>query len=82
MIAIASGTVTSIMRVVWSAVLVSVVVSGLFSLAVVSLIRASELRRTSRHAPAATVYTAVALVALAICLAAVVYGLVLVGQKR
>ena len=77
---IASSTLAEIVRVVWSSVLVSVLVTVLFSGAVVGLIRASELRRESRGGVAAA-YTAAALVALAICLAAVVYGLILVGQK-
>ena len=80
MTVLASSTVSEIVRVVWSSVLVSVLVSALFSGGVVGLIRASELRRASRGGAAAA-YTAAALVALAICLAAVVYGLILVGQK-
>lgn len=77
---IASSTLAEIVRVIWSSVLVSVAVTVLFAGAVVGLIRASELRRESRGG-VATACTAAALVALAICLAAVVYGLILVGQK-
>ena len=80
MMAIAAGTAAQILRVAWSSVLASVVVACMFSAAVVGLIRAGELRRTSRG-PAAAVYTASALFALAVCVAAVVYGLILVGQK-
>ncbi|MGH2860431.1 MAG: hypothetical protein ACRDLT_02880 [Solirubrobacteraceae bacterium] len=77
---LAGGTAANLLRVVWSSILASVVVSVLFAGAVAGLIRASELRRTSRG-PAALAYTAAALVALMICLAAVAYGIVLVGQK-
>jgi hypothetical protein len=80
MIVTAAGTVAEIVRVVWSSVLASVLVAVLFSAAVVGLIRAGELRRADRGGAAAAC-TAAALVALAICLIAVVYGLILVGQK-
>jgi hypothetical protein len=80
MIGFAAGTAAELLRVVWSSLLASVVVSVLFSGAVVGLIRASELRRTSR-AGAAAACTAAALIALAICLGAVAYGIVLVSQK-
>jgi hypothetical protein len=69
-----------IVRIVYTAILASVVVSAVFSFGVVGLIRASELRREKRDG-AAGLYTAGALVALAICLAATAYGIVLVGQK-
>jgi hypothetical protein len=77
---LAAGTAGDLLRVVWSSVLATVAVSILFSGAVVGLIRASELRRTHRR-PAAAVYTAAALAALIVCLAAVVYGIILVGRK-
>jgi hypothetical protein len=77
---LASSTLSEIVRIVWSSVLVSVIVAVLFSGGVVGLVRGSELRRESRGGAAAA-YTAAALVALAICLGAVVYGLILVGQK-
>ena len=76
----ASGTVADLLRVVWSSILASVVVSVMFSAGVVSLIRASELRRAQRGG-AATGYTAAAIIALACCVAAVVYGVILVSQK-
>jgi hypothetical protein len=75
------STASELIRVVWSSILASVVVSILFASAVVGLIRASELRRASRG-PAAAACTAAATVALLICLGAVVYGLILVGQKN
>ena len=77
---LATGAAGDLLRVVWSSILASVAVSVLFSGAVVGLIRASELRRTNRG-PAAAVFTAAALVALVLCLAAVVYGIILVGRK-
>jgi hypothetical protein len=76
----AASTLADIVRVVWSSVLASVLIAVLFSGGVVGLIRAGEMRRDSRGGAAAA-YTAAALVALAICLGAVVYGLILVGQK-
>jgi hypothetical protein len=79
MIVLAS-TASDLIRVVWSSIVASVAVSVLFSGAVVGLIRAGELRRENRG-PAAAVLTAGATVALLICVAAVVYGLILVGQK-
>lgn len=80
MTVLASGTFGDLVRVVWSSIAASLIVSVLFSGAVVGLIRAAELRRASRDSAAAA-YTAVALVALVVCLAAVVYGIILVGQK-
>jgi hypothetical protein len=76
----AAGTAADLLRVVWTSVVASVVVSILFSGAIVGLIRASELRRASRGGAAAG-YTAVALLGLALCVAAVVYGVILVSQK-
>lgn len=81
MMLLAASTASSILRVVWTSILASVAVSVLFAGAVVGLIRAGELRRSARGSAAAA-YTAAALVALTICLAAVAYGVVLVGQKR
>lgn len=81
MMALASSAAANLLRVVWTSILASVVVSALFSGAVVGLIRAGELRRSDR-ASAAAAYTAAALVALLVCLAAVAYGIVLVGQKH
>jgi hypothetical protein len=80
MMAFATGTAGDLLRVVWSSILASVVVSVLFAGAVVGLIRAGELRRGSRGATASA-YTAAAVVALAFCVAAVVYGIILVSQK-
>jgi len=79
MIVLAS-TASDLIHVAWSSVVATVAVSILFSCGVVGLIRAGELRRESRG-PAATAYTAAATIALLICLAAVVYGVILVGQK-
>lgn len=79
MILVAS-TASAIIRVAWTSIAATVLVSLLFSGGVVGLIRASELRRESRG-PAATACTAAATLALLICLAAVAYGVILVGQK-
>lgn len=75
-----ASTASDIIRVAWSSVLATLGVSILFSAGVVGLIRAGELRRESRASTAAA-YTLAATVALLICVAAVVYGVILVGQK-
>ena len=77
---LAAGTFSEIVRVVWSSILASVLVACAFAGGIVGLMRAAELRRADRGA-AAAVYTIAALVALAVCMAAVVYGVILVGQK-
>lgn len=77
---LASSSASAIVRVVWSAILASVTVSVVFSVAILGLIRASELRRESRGGAAAA-YTVIATGALLVCAAGVVYGLILVGQK-
>jgi len=69
-----------ILKVAYSSVLVTVGVSVVFALAVLGLNRGGELRRTGRQA-AAGVYTAVAIGSFAICGAAAIYGVILVGQK-
>jgi hypothetical protein len=80
MMVLGAGTAADILRVAWTSILATVLVSVMFSGAVVGLIRASELRRASRGSVAAA-YTAAALVALVVCLGAVVYGIILVAQK-
>ena len=77
---LAASTGTDIVRVVWTSLLASVVVSVLFAGGVTGLIIGGDLRRSNRGVAAAAC-TAAALVALAICFAAVVYGVILVGQK-
>ena len=77
---VAAGTAADLLRVVWTSLVASVAVSVLFSAAVVGLIRAAELRRGSRDGIAA-VLTAGAIIALTLCVGAVIYGVILVGQK-
>jgi len=76
-----SSYAAAIVRVVWSSILASVTVSVVFSVAIVGLIRAGELRRASRGGTAVA-YTVFATCALLVCAAAVVYGLILVGEKN
>lgn len=76
---IASAGAT-ILKVAYSSVLASVAVSVVFALAVLGLSRASEMRRVNRQA-AAGAYTLMAVCSLGICAAAVIWGLILVGQK-
>jgi hypothetical protein len=80
MVLLASSTAGSIVRVVWTSLLSSVVVAVLFAGAVTALVLSGELRRSNRGGAAAAC-TAAAMVALAICIGAVVYGLILLGQK-
>jgi hypothetical protein len=76
-IATAAG---EILKVAYWSVLATVGVSVLFAFAVLGLSRGGELRRGGRQA-AAGVYTAAAVCSFALCAAAAVYGLILVGQK-
>lgn len=76
----AAGTAAELVRVVWTSLLASVVVSVLFSGGVVGLIRAGELRRDDRTG-ASTACAVAATLALALCVAAVIYGVILVSQK-
>jgi cytochrome bd-type quinol oxidase subunit 2 len=71
---------SQIVRVVYSSLLATVVFSVVFALAVAGFGRESEMRRAGRvgHANA---YRWIALSCLALCGAAVVYGVILVGQK-
>lgn len=80
MVVLTMGALSDLVRVVWSSIAASLVVSVLFAGAVVGLIRAGELRRDGRDSVAAAC-TVAALLALVVCLAAVAYGIVLVGQK-
>ena len=77
---LASGTASDLLRVVWTSLLASIVVSVLFSGGVVGLIRAGELRRGNRD-KASSACAIAATIALGVCVAAVVYGVILVSQK-
>jgi hypothetical protein len=76
----AASTAVSIIRVVYTSIISSVLVAAIFAVAVVSLVRSVEMRRASRST-AAFGYRVVALAALTVCGASVVYGLILLGQK-
>jgi hypothetical protein len=69
-----------IWRVAYSSVLVTVGLCVAFALAVAGFGRVSEMQRAGR-ATAANAYRAVSVCCLVLCAAAVVYGLILVGQK-
>jgi hypothetical protein len=69
-----------IWRVAYSSVLVTVGLCVAFALAVAGFGRGSEMQRAGR-ATAANAYRAVSFCCLVLCAAAVVYGLILVGQK-
>lgn len=73
---IAAGLV----RVVWVSIGASVLVSVSFALAILGLVRSSEMR-TARRGGAAAVYTMLALCALLCFGGGVIYGIVLLTQK-
>jgi hypothetical protein len=72
---------SAIVKVVYSSILATVGVSVVFALAVAGFGRSSEMRRSGREAGAAA-YRALAICCLALCGAAVIYGVILVGQKN
>jgi hypothetical protein len=73
-------TVGTLLNVVLAAMAAGIGVTVAFSTVIYCADRASQLRR-GRRAGAAWAMTAAGLVALAACLALVVYGLVLVTSK-
>jgi len=77
---LAAGTAGTILKVAYSAVIASVLISVAFALAVLGFARSADMRRVDRHV-AASVYTTLAVCALVLCAAAAVYGVILVGQK-
>jgi hypothetical protein len=77
----AAAQLAQIVKIAYSSVLATAVVSVAFALAVTGFGRGSELGRAGRTA-AASAYRTVAICCLLICGAAVVYGVILVGQKN
>jgi hypothetical protein len=77
----AAVTAGTLLKVVISSVAAGIGVTVAFSTVIYCADRASELRREHRGGPAAAL-TVAGLVALAACVALVVYGLVLVTSKR
>ncbi|MGN6868414.1 MAG: hypothetical protein ACTHMY_08430 [Solirubrobacteraceae bacterium] len=77
----AALTVGTLLKVVVSAVAAGIGVTVAFSTVIYCADRASELRRDHRGGPAAAL-TVAGVVALAACVALIVYGLVLVTSKR
>jgi hypothetical protein len=77
----AALTAGTLLKVVISAVAAGIGVTVAFSTVIYCADRASELRRDHRGGPAAAL-TVAGLVALAGCVALIVYGLVLVTSKR
>jgi hypothetical protein len=67
-------------NVVLSSLTAGVGVTTVFALAVLGAARYSDARRADRNG-AAAIYGLLALLALAACAAAVVYGVVLIGRK-
>ncbi len=67
-------------KVILTATIAGVGVTAVFSLAVLSAARYTDARRAEQSA-AAGIYGLLALIALAACIAAVVYGVILIGRK-
>ncbi len=70
----------ALLKMLWASLLASTSVALVFSLVVFGATRASDLRRASRGG-AATALAVMAIVALAVSIAIVVYGLTLVVRK-
>jgi uncharacterized membrane protein YidH (DUF202 family) len=70
----------AILRVLWTSVVASMVVTIAFSLGILGLVRWSEVRSDGRRAEASA-YALLAALALVAFVAAVVYGLILLTQK-
>ncbi|MBV9607041.1 MAG: hypothetical protein JO027_18150 [Solirubrobacterales bacterium] len=81
LLAAATLTVGTLVNVVISALAAGIGVTVAFSAVIYCADRASELRRDDRGGAAAAM-TAGGVMALAACLALVVYGLVLVTSKK
>jgi hypothetical protein len=71
---------SALSKMVLSALGAGVGVTAVFSLAVLGAARFTDARKTDRHI-AASIYGLLAVIALAGCAAAVVYGIVLVDHK-
>jgi hypothetical protein len=80
LIAAATLSAGTLVRVVVSAVAAGIGVTVAFSTVIYCADRASELRRDQRGGPAAAL-TVAGMVALAACVGLIVYGLVLVTSK-
>ncbi len=70
----------ALLKMLWASLLASTSVALVFSLVVFGATRASDLRRAGRGG-AATALAVMAIVALAVSIAIVVYGLTLVVRK-
>ena len=71
---------TALSKMLLSALGAGVGVTAVFSLAVLVGARFADARRTDRSL-AASIYGVLTLVAIVVCVAAVVYGVILVDQK-
>jgi hypothetical protein len=76
----AAGGGDALLKMAYASVLASVAVAVVFSLAVLGVIRAGEMRRADRP-NAAVAYAALALAGLAASAGCVIFGLVLMAQK-
>ena len=74
-----ASELSQIVKVAYSSILATVGLSVLFALAVASFARASDMRRAGEADPPAP--TGWLPFRLVLCLAALVYGVILVGQK-
>jgi hypothetical protein len=70
----------ALLKLLYSSLVAGVSVAVVFSLAVLGVTRSSDMRRSGRGA-AASAYAALAVLALVLAAAIVVYGLVLMARK-
>ncbi|MGI8863173.1 MAG: hypothetical protein ACR2JH_02040 [Solirubrobacteraceae bacterium] len=71
----------ALLKLLYASLAAGVSVAVVFSLAVLGVTRSSDMRRSGRGA-AASAYAALAVLALVLAAAIVVYGLVLMARKR
>lgn len=71
---------SALLKMMYSSALAGVGVTVVFSVAILGVIRSSDMRRSHRNA-AGSAFAVLGIVGLLVCGVAVVYGLVLVGHK-
>ena len=71
---------TAVLKVVVSSLVAGVGVTAVFAIGIYGAARASDMRRMN-NAGAASRYAVLSVVAVAACLAAIAYGIVLTTQK-
>ncbi len=70
----------AVLDVIWASVLAGVGVTAIFSVGILAAARTGDMRRDG-HAGAATAYAVLGLLAFAVVVAAMVFGVVVMTQK-